>query len=350
MPFRPRPSCSDRPAFPRRAPRGARPVATLAVALTLVHAVGGCGAAQDPLRGPDHDATARNPAHGGEATVVAYVEGQPIRWADLTPAVAEAMGGTLLADAVLDRVLARRLAQRGIELTQEDLQRERERLLATLDPNDADAAERLLRELRQRRGLGRNRFDRLLRRNAMLRALTAGGVTVGGDAMQRAYALRYGPRFQGRLILAETLADAAAARADLVAGRDFAEAAMEHSVDLSRAQGGLLSPISPADPTYPESLRRTLADLEPGEVSEPFSLPPGFAVVKLERRIEGDPPPLADVEDELRRWVRLRLEREAMTRLARSILRGADVVVLAPAMQQAWAEQQRQLEAAAGTP
>ena len=110
-------------------------------------------------------------AKGGKA--VAFVEGRPITVNDLQPAVYEAAGGQILAEMVLDRRIERRLAERGITLTGSQITAEKDVLLKTLDAGNEDQATRLLRELRRRRGLGDQRFEQLLKRNAGLRALVA---------------------------------------------------------------------------------------------------------------------------------------------------------------------------------
>ncbi len=161
--------------------------------------------------GPSPSATSAAPsfapssASGGP--VLAYVAGEPLRSGDLFVPMAEAVGGEILGERVLDEMLGRRLAKAGIELTPEVLEAERVKLSQTLSP-DEDEAARLLAELRQRRGLGDVRFAALLRRNAGLRAIVADRVTVSEAAVEQAYRLSYGPASRVRLILAESLRDA----------------------------------------------------------------------------------------------------------------------------------------------
>lgn len=275
------------------------------------------------------------PRAPAEAPVL-YINGEPVRGEALSPALYEAAGGAVLADAVLDRMLVERLADRGMTVTPADLDAERQRLLLTLDPNDENQAVRLLRELREARGLGDTRFEGLLRRNASLRKLVQDDVEITPVTIGQQYELRYGPRYQPRIITAEALRDFDAVQRRLDAGEAFSDVAAELSTDLSAAQGGLLSPISLVDPSYPQTLRNLLPKLEPGQVSEPIAIDGSFALVKLERKVEAQPVEMDDVREELEQEVRFRVEGALMNQLGRSLIRDAKVTVLDPALGDSW--------------
>ncbi len=256
----------------------------------------------------------------------------------------ETAGAAVLADVVVDRMLADRLSQNGMTVTAADIDAERELLLRTLDPTDENQAARLLVELRQARGLGDVRFEALLRRNAGLRKLVADEVRVTPEMVSQQYELRYGVRYQPRIITADALRDLTAVRERLDAGESFSDLAAERSTDVSAAQGGLLSPISPVDPSYPQALRSLLPTLEPGQVSDPIALDGSFALVKLERKVEGQPVALDDVQEELTEQVRLRVEGALMNRLGRSLIGEARVTVLNPSLGESWRRQQAALD------
>lgn len=268
---------------------------------------------------------------------VAYINGQPVRAAMLRPALYETAGGAVLADAVVDRMLIERLSQRGLVVTAEDLVAERELLLMTLDPNDEDQAARLLKELREARGLGDARYRGLLRRNAGLRKLVRDdGLPLTAEMIGQQYELRYGQRYQVRIITADALRDFVPIRQRLDAGEPFSDVAAEISTDLSAAQGGLLSPISPVDPTYPQTLRNLLPTLQSGQVSEPIAIDGSFALVKLEKKVEAKDVKLDDVREELIQEVRLRVEGMMMNQMGRALIREAKVTVLDPALGESW--------------
>lgn len=247
----------------------------------------------------------------------------------------EASGGAVLEEIVLDLGLTERLARAGIQLTQAQIDAERQLLLDTLS-DDPQRAAQLLGELRQRRGLGEDRFGQLLRRNAGLRALTQEGLEVGEAAVRQAYELEYGPRYEVRIVVTDSLQAAADVVRRAREGESFIDLAIARSLDPSRAQGGLLDPISPVDATYPQAIRSVVATLAPAQVSDPIALEQGFAVLKLERKIEAQPIEYSEVKDRLSQRVRRQMERVRMQQLARTILTQADVVVFDGALQKQW--------------
>lgn len=278
------------------------------------------------------------------AKPLAFVSSEPVTAADLQPALLEAAGGQVLSERVLGVLIDRALGERGVRLTEADLAAERELVLAALS-EDEDQAARLLRELRQRRGLGEQRFAAMLRRNAGLRRLVQGQVKVTDEALRQAYDLAHGPRYQARLILVDNLQEAARIREQLQQGVSFADLAVEHSTDSSAQQGGLLPLISPSDPSYPQVIREAVTRLTPdgpGAISDVIALDGNFALLRLERKIEGDQVQFDDVKEELAGQVQRRLEQMRMQQLARQMLAETKVTVLEPALSESW-QQQKQL-------
>ena len=78
----------------------------------------------------------------------------------------------------------------------------------------------------------------------------------------------------------EAAKKAAAVRARIAAGEDFAKLATELSDSPSKANGGLIGPLPLSD--LSEALRQTVETMKPGEVTPPSRSPRGFQIVKLE--------------------------------------------------------------------
>ena len=270
-----------------------------------------------------------------DARPAALINGKVVQWSELRPLLNEAAGATVLQEVILDRMLADELNRSGVAIHPDEVDRERELFYATLDP-DPDVAVRLARELRARQGLGPRRLDRLLRRNAGLRALVAEDVVVSEDAVVRTYRILHGPTARARLIVVPTLAAAQAAYNRIKAGDFFGEVAVEVSTDVSAARGGMLSPISPDDPTYPEVMRDTLSALKPGEVSSPIFLSRQYALLMLVEQLDGDGVELADERSRIEQQVRLNQERLLMDMEARRLLSQATVTIIDAALQDAW--------------
>jgi foldase protein PrsA len=287
-----------------------------------------------PVAGPATDASAMG--------VMALIDGKPVRWSELRPLLVEAAGADVLGEWLLDRRLEATLRDKSMTVTEADVDAERQLMIRQFsdDPNEGV---RLLNRLRDQRGLGPRRFPALLRRNASLRKLVADQVQVSDAMVAAAYEQRYGPKTVARMILVATLPEAAAVIHRLKAGESFTDLAINVSKDSSRDQGGLLPAISSEDASYPEAIRKTAARLAPGEVSDPVTLEQGFAILKCERKIEGEKTPLEKVAGELRQQVRLRAERSLMQRQARVLIEEGDATVLDNELDREWKQRRSQI-------
>jgi parvulin-like peptidyl-prolyl isomerase len=276
---------------------------------------------------------------GNRGAIVASVQGRVLTWDDLTPMLAEAAGGIVLEELTLDRLLREEFARRGLEIDAAAVAAERDRLLQSLSAVEDSPVdtERLLDTMRRSRGLGPVRFEALLRRSAMLRRLIANEVVVSDDAIEMAFEQAYGKHFQTRLITVPTLTEAQDIRRTLdQQAVPFGELAARRSTDASAGRGGLLEPISPADPSYPAPIRSILTQLEVGRVSPVVAIDGGYAILKLEQVIPASGVDLGSVRDEMNRRVRLQQERLLMDQLARRLLQSASITTHDPSLGWSW--------------
>lgn len=295
----------------------------------------------EPLAQPD---PRRRPDDSSAAGVAAIVDNRPVPWAELRPALAEAAGAEVLGEVILDRLLDAELAARNLSVTREDIDAERRGLVEALTRDaraDANDAERLIERLRRSRGLGDARFAAQLARTAGLRRLVAGTVTVTDEEVRAAHAMRHGPAFRTRVIVVPEEREAARLWSELNEVKDglgarFTEAAAARSRDPSSARGGLLGPISPADPTFPAVVRRAVATQPPGALGPVLAVDNGYAILLVEERIEGDGAAFESVEAALRAELMRRRERLAMDELARRLLARANITVLDPGLRWSW--------------
>ncbi len=271
-----------------------------------------------------------------DARPAAIVEGRIVDWGEMRPLLNEAAGADVLREVVLDRMLPPALDDAGIVLDDQDLERERALFYRTLG-EDPDVAARLARQVKARQGIGRQRFERLLRRNAGLRALVRDQVDVTEASVSVSFDTSYGPNRQARLIVVASLAEARNAIDRVEAGEPFSEVAVEVSTDSSAARGGLLQPVSRLDPSYPEAMRQTLWALEePGRVSAPILLDDSYAVLMFVRPVDAESVTIEEVRAELERTVRLNQERVLMDQLARRLYAAATVTVIDDALKESW--------------
>ncbi|MBX3357379.1 MAG: peptidylprolyl isomerase [Phycisphaeraceae bacterium] len=274
----------------------------------------------------------------------AIVANESIEWSELTPRLAEAAGGVVLEEVILERALARELTSLGMSIDKQDIEEERRLLAESVDRTakvGSDERVRLIEQIREARGLGPARFGALLRRNAMLRRLARDSVKIEEQDLRQAYELRYGPQFRTRAIIAKSEVEAAAARSRVIgdggrAPEPFGEVAMQVSIDQSRYRGGLQEPISPADPETPLAVRQALAGLAAGEVSQPIAVGGAFAIIKLEEQLPGSGPGYDAAKADLEAEVRLVRERVVMDQIARRLLGASNPTVFDAGIDWSW--------------
>jgi hypothetical protein len=252
------------------------------------------------------------------------------------------VGGAVLQEVALERLLAEACAREGITITEEDLARERRLLIDTLADDDVatdDATRKeLLGVLLRSRNLGEAGFDALLRRTAMSRALVRDEMTLSEDAIRRAADLRFGERYRARLIVTSTPAQGAEALRRLRAGEAFADVAAELSTDASAGAGGRIPLINPADLSWPAAIRRAVRSTPIGEPTPLIAIENGYALLVVEDVIVPDDGGRTEEEKRAlaRRDARLEAERLLMARLARDLLASADVDIPERALERSW--------------
>jgi peptidyl-prolyl cis-trans isomerase C len=283
--------------------------------------------ASPPRSAPNADAAATTP--------IAFWRGRAIRRSDLDTALAELSGGMVLREHLLDRRLAELAAERGIAVDEAMIERERQLLLDTI-AEDPDRAAELLAAVRARQGLGPARFEALLRRNAILRALVAGEIAVDEAAIERIHDVRHGPRRIARIIVAAELAEASRLAEAIANGEDFATLAFEHSTDSSRGVGGLVTPITRLDPAWPNAFRDALYGLAPGETSPPVLADGSWVLIRFIEEEPGDEVAIESVRPELERLARIQLERVRMDRVAREAAESLEPDIVDPVYRESW--------------
>ncbi|WP_338609073.1 peptidylprolyl isomerase [Pelagibacterium nitratireducens] len=109
------------------------------------------------------------------------------------------------------------------------------------------------------------------------------------------------PEVRARHILVPTEQEANEIRAEIEAGRDFADAASEYGTDGTSANGGDLGYFS-SGMMVPEFEQAAMA-LEVGEMSQPVESQFGFHLIYLEDRRLSEAPPLEDVRQQVAQQV-----------------------------------------------
>ena len=157
-------------------------------------------------------------------------------------------------------------------------------MLATLDPNP-DRAAALLDRLTLQRGMTTHpQLDRThhpqRRRCAMLD--TGPNIVISNTLLKQEFDRSYGPQSfyaqANRDRLTNQSHRPGPPSPSLV--ESFSDLAVAHSLDSSKAQGGLIGPINGQDPTYPEAIRAALIAMKPSQVSDPIALDSSYAILR----------------------------------------------------------------------
>ncbi|QQE11999.1 peptidyl-prolyl cis-trans isomerase [Planctomycetota bacterium] len=267
---------------------------------------------------------------------IAYINGLPVPSSSLMPTMYEIAGGEALANTVIDQGIKEELALMRIPITDTMVQQEKQLILDNLSPNDENEAVRLLSQLRKQRGLGDHNFQAMLTRNAGLRAIVQDDVKLSERLLQQEYALRFGEKYQARLIVTPDLKSLKLLRNRIISGESFSDLAGANSTDISSRQGGLLSPISLADTNYPSTIRTELAKLKVGSLSQAIAIDNGYALLKLERIFPASELEYDQVKEQIRQSLRLRIEATLMRQKAAEYVAKAKVTILQPNLLESW--------------
>ena len=272
---------------------------------------------------------------------IAILNGAALQRDAVQPALDEFGGDEILRETILDRELASLCAAQGIQITNDLLAQERALLGETLgfDSNAARSMD-VLDRLRADRGLGPVRFENLLRRSAMLRAL-AGSPEPSNAQLERAMQSAFGTTYRVRLFVSATPESAQAVRTRVLQSPEqsrpwvFAEACAKSSAHPSSDRGGLIPSLNPASLGYPAALLAALPRTPIGTCSEVMSTESGYVVVYVEDVIAAQAPSTQDRQRVLSE-LRTDTQRLAMQRLAQEILEEQDIVVMERALHWAW--------------
>ena len=267
---------------------------------------------------------------------LALINNKPVIWTDLSRDFAEISGQTVLEEYILDLQLNNLCQQRKIVITDQLRQNEINNLLESLDPNP-DIAARLWNEIRIIRGYGPARYSKLIERNAKLRALIQNdNMPVNEAAIITMFEQLYGQRYLIRIITCDTYAQAQELLEKARNHEPFYELAAKYSTDVSADRGGLLDPVSPADPVYPMTIRQVLADLTPEEPSPILAIDTGFAIVQLVEKLPEQNVKLIDVRDSLEKLIVKQQENTMMHNLAKQLLSEADIIIMDKSLDWSW--------------
>ena len=258
----------------------------------------------------------RTPQKTQTSPIVAILNHEVVRQMDVWPALIELGGQEVLEDYLLTIALRKELQDQGLSILPTEVRAEG-RLLSSLVPtSEKDSISNLLRI----RGIGEFRKSQLLWRNAALRKLVQPHVDIHEEAIQRMFAIVHGPKYPIRIIVVTTRSDAGQVIETLQNGDSFSDVAMQQSIDSSSVNGGRVTAISCADPSWPAPIRESISTLDIGAISPPIFIGDRWTIIKVTGEPSTSSVQFADVKINMRELATRTHERFLMENLAQRLI------------------------------
>jgi foldase protein PrsA len=277
---------------------------------------------------------------------IATVDGKPVARSQVVDLLLRGHGSGILEQIVVLQRAKDLAAERGINVTRADVEREYERALRRLiDPLftkspesfDHDAADRVLARVLSERNISREEYMMGMRRNAYLRALVQADMQISDGVLRDEYARAYSERASVRHVQVASAREAARVHELLNAGKSFELVAKQYSANTATApNGGMLEPFSQYEEDVPALFRETAFKLKPGQVSATIRIGAWYHILRLEGRLPAQDLDFEKVRDKLRRRILEQRTEPAMQKLYEELFREADVRIHDPALREAF--------------
>ena len=267
-------------------------------------------------------------AQGGSAqAVMAVVNGKPVAIDRLHELLVGAYGMPIAQQLVASELARQAAGQKGISVTEDEIRAEHDLTLRETFPQaqTLEQQERLLDQLLMQRNMGRNLWQVIMERNALLRKLVGHSFEVSESELKMEFARRYDRKVVIRHIEVASSEEAQKVR-ELADKEDFAQLAVKRSINNSRTSGGLLPPFGASEAAVPPSLRQTaLAMKKPGDISQPVQTGATFHILRLEKIEEPQNASFAAVKDTLAASLREQHARIAVNELLAKLVSQAKI-------------------------
>lgn len=239
-----------------------------------------------PAAAPTRVATATaptaTPTTGNELKVLAVVNGEQIGRQELATECLRRYGEEVLETLVNRQVIMQACQQRGVNVTERDVEDEITRLAKKFKiPKD-----RWLAMLLQERGISEEQYrQEIMWPTLALRALAANKLDITDDDMRRAFESEFGAKVKVRIITVKDQGKAKDIHAQVVADPSrFGEYAKNLSEDPNSASAhGLIPPVAKhvGDP----EIERVVFSLKEGEVSPVLFVGGRYHILKCDKHL-----------------------------------------------------------------
>jgi parvulin-like peptidyl-prolyl isomerase len=228
--------------------------------------------------------------------VMAVVNGQDIRRDALATACCERYGNEVLEGLVNKRLIQHYCKNRQIEVTDQEVEAEIDRMAKRFKIGKEQWLEMLERE----RGINAAQYKRdILWPTLALRKCAAKDLVVTDQQLQEAHEAQYGPAVKCRLLVVADRQKAEQLHKQItIQPNDFARLAMQNSIDVNSASiGGLIQPIR--HHVGDANIEREVFALQPNQITPIIPVGEQFAILKCEGLVPARNYPMETVREEL---------------------------------------------------
>ncbi|MEH7483994.1 peptidyl-prolyl cis-trans isomerase [Neobacillus drentensis] len=208
-------------------------------------------------------------------------------------------GKDVLKEMVDQKVIEEMAAKYKIKITNQDVEREYRMLQATYN------------SLSKQTVKNEEKWKEQIRSNLLLEELLTKDVEVSSDELSNYYEknkelFHVPPAYHLSHIVVSTEEEADQALQELAQGSNFSTLAMERSIEeFSANEGGDIGYLSEEDERYPVQYIQIAKELKKGAYSMPIKVDQGYAIIKLEGKINGKKYSFEDVKEQIRRQIAL---------------------------------------------
>lgn len=230
---------------------------------------------------------------------VATVGKSTISRQDWLNELAARYGKDVLKEMIDQKVIKEMAAKYTIKVSDQDVERE----FRILQTNYNSSS--------QNKSSDDKNWKEQIRNSLLLEELLTKDVVVSNKELKSYYEknkeqFNVPPAYHLAQIIVKTKEEAKEAIKELSQGSNFSALAMERSVDeFSANEGGDIGYISDDDDRYPSEYINTAKTLKDGAYSDPIKVDKGYAILKLEGKINGKKYSFNAVKEQIRRQIAL---------------------------------------------
>ncbi|MCP4708454.1 MAG: hypothetical protein GY869_07510 [Planctomycetes bacterium] len=246
--------------------------------LFLIATLTGCS---NNIKAPDNEPLTVSQSLESQSTVdtpydpaVARVNGRAILKSDVAEILWQGRARRVLDEMVLLETVRQQARLKEIDVTDELINRQLERILQDLSPDKIRQEQLVLLDyMLASRGMTRPEFDLIVERQAILRQLVDSKVEINDQILAAEYDRQFGRKVMVRALIVSNLRLMEQAQQSLNAGESFSQVVGQMSEDeVTLSQGGIWGPFTENEQQIPAIVRQTAFSLAvPGDRSEVIS-------------------------------------------------------------------------------